>query len=162
MLFTKNQNQIKRHIETFERNINKTIIDSTIFLRVQNTLLQIILNCPNCITFLDNLKDAIMFAKLNTLHSAVIQAMDLQQIIVSLTALYGENKIVNFQNFENYYQLACLEVRFINDKIIFATHIPTFLKDNFEMYNLFPIPLNHTIIIPKSPYLIMSTDLQQY
>ena len=162
MLFTKNQNQIKRHIETFERNINKTIIDLTIFLRVQNTLLQIILNCQNFITFLDNLEDAIMFAKLNTLHSAVIQASDLQQIIISLTALYGENKIINFQNFENYYQLAGLEVRFINDKIIFAIHIPIFLKDNFKMYNLFPIPLNHTIIIPKSPYLIMSTDLQQY
>lgn len=161
-LLNKNQQNIKNHIDAFELNLNKTIMDISTFLRVQNTLLQVILNCQSFITFLDNLEDAIMFAKLNTLHSAVISASQLEQIIFNLTTLYGDDKVLIFKNLDYYYQLAGLQVSFVKDKIIFAIHLPIFIKDSFEIFHLLPIPINQSIFIPNLSYLILGTDLQQY
>ncbi|XP_060535895.1 uncharacterized protein LOC132707896 [Cylas formicarius] len=161
-LLQKNQEAIKKHIDIFEYNSNKTITDITTFIKAQNTLKQIILNCQSFITFLDNLENAITFAKLNTLHPVVISAAELEQIIFKLTVLYGDDQILIFENQNNYYQLANLQVKFTKDKIIFAVHIPIFLKDIFEIFHLFPVPVNHSLIIPNSPYLILGTDMQQY
>lgn len=161
-LLNKNQLTIKNNIDAFEKSINKTITDLTIFIKVQNSLFQIILNCQNLITFLDNMEDAIMFAKLNTLHSAVISIAELEQIIFNLSTLYGDDKVLIFKNINNYYKLAGLQVNFVKDKIIFAVHLPIFLKDSFEIFHLFPVPINQTIFIPKLSFIILGTDLQQY
>lgn len=157
-----NQNIIKKHIETLKSNIKKSINDITAFLQAQNTINQIILNCQNIITFLDNLEDAISFAQLNVLHSTVISAKDMSKIISNLTILYGKNKIINFKNLNNYYQIANLQIKFINNKIIFIIHFPIFNQDTYKLYHLFPIPINNTIIIPKQPYLVLGHHLQEY
>lgn len=161
-LLNQNQLLIKNHISTMEQDFNKRIIDLTTSIKAQNSIFQIILNCQNLITFLDNLEDAIMFAKLNTLHTAVISASELKQIITNLTAIYGESKIANFGNLKYYYQLAGLQVNFSKDKIIFAIHFPIFLEDLFEIFRLIPVPIHNTIFIPNLPYLIIGTELQQY
>lgn len=161
-LLNKNQLLIKDHITTYERSLNTTIADLTIFLRTQNTLFQIILNCQSLITFLDNLEDAIMFAKLNTLHTTIISALELERVISNLTGLYGNNKILTFTDLKYYYQLAGLQVNFSKDKIIFAIHFPIFTSDSFEIFHLIPVPVNNTIFIPKLSHLIIGTDLQQY
>ena len=44
-LLAKNQEHIKNHINIFESNLNQSAMDVTTVLKVQNTLLQIILNC---------------------------------------------------------------------------------------------------------------------
>ena len=114
------------------------------------------------ITFLDNLENAVTFAKLGTLHTSIILVSQLEQTFLNLSTLYGEDKVLLFKNLENYYQLAGLQVNFVKDKIIFAIHLPIFLKNIFEIFHLYPIPINHTIFIPNSSYLILGTDLQQY
>ena len=114
------------------------------------------------ITFLDNLENAVTFAKLGTLHTSIILVSQLEQTFLNLSTLYGEDKVLLFKNFENYYQLAGLQVNFVKYKIIFAIHLAIFLKNIFEIFHLYPIPINHTIFIPNSSYLILGTDLQQY
>lgn len=161
-LLSQNQEIIKDQINAFEKNVSRSVSHLTTFLEVRNTLFQIILNCQSFVTFLDNLEDAIMFAKLNTLHSAVVSATDLEQMIFNLSTLYSDDNVLILKNINNYYQLAGLQVNFIQDKIIFAIHIPIFTKDMFEIFHLFPIPINHTIFIPELSYLILGTNLRQY
>ncbi|CAH0560391.1 unnamed protein product [Brassicogethes aeneus] len=88
-LLNENQILIKKRLEYFQMHVNKTIDDIVAYLRAQNTLDQIILNCQNLITFLDNLDNALSFAKFNTLHSSVIPINDMNILINNLIKIYG-------------------------------------------------------------------------
>ena len=134
----------------FESNLNQSVLDVTTFLKVQNILLQIFLNWQTFITFLDNLENAVSkckFAKLCTLHTLIILVSQLEQTFLNLSTPYGKDKVLLFKNLENYYQLVGLQVNFVKDKISFAIHLPIFLKHIFEIFHLYPIPLNHTIFM---------------
>ena len=85
------------------------------------------------ITFLDNLENAVTFAKLGTLHTSIILVSQLEQTFLNLSTIYVE--VLLFKNFENYYQ-----VNFVKDKIIFAINCQ-FLKHIFEIFHFYPIPL---------------------
>lgn len=160
-LLSLNQHLIKRRIEYFGYYINKTIDDISAYLRAQNTLEQIILNCQNLITFLDNLENALMFAKLNTLHSTVISVSELDNIVNYLFKLYSNETIISFKNTISYYQLCGIQVRFSNDRIIFAIHFPILKNEIFDNFHLIPIPINQSIIIPNYPYLILGSNQLQ-
>lgn len=161
-LLSTNQNLIKQRLEYFEHNMNKTIENIGAFLRAENTLDQIILNCQNLITFLNNLENAIAFAKLNILHTSVISASELELMIAYLTKVYNEDHVAQFKNLISYYQVAGTQVIYLSNKIMFAIHLPILLKEKFEKYHLFPIPFNNTAIIPSHPYLVLGTDHLQY
>lgn len=160
-LLNLNQQLIKRRLEYFQNNVNKTIDDISAYLRDQNTLDQIILNCQNLITFLDNLENALMFAKLNTLHSTVISASELDDMVNYLSKLYNSEKIIDFKNTISYYQLCGIQVSFSNDKIIFAIHFPILLNEVFDHFHLIPIPISQSIIIPNYPYLTLGVNQLQ-
>lgn len=49
------------------------------------------LNYQNLITFLDNLEDAVMFAKLNAVHNIAISTTELTKILEKVNKLYGKN-----------------------------------------------------------------------
>ena len=100
-LLAKNQKHIKNHINIFKSNLNQSVMDVTTFLKVQITLLQIILNWQTFITFLDNLENAVTFAKLGTLHTSIISVGQ----FLNLSILYGEEKVLLSRNLESYYQL---------------------------------------------------------
>lgn len=160
-LLSFNQHLITRRIEYFSYYINKTIDDISAYLRAQNTLDQIILNCQNLITFLDNLENALMFAKLNTLHSTVISVSELDNIVNYLFKLYNNETMISFKNTISYYQLCGIQVGFSNDRIIFAIHFPILKNEVFDNFHLIPIPINQSIIIPNYPYLILGSDQLQ-
>ena len=75
-------------------------MDVTTFLKVQITLLQIILNCQSFITFLDNLENAVTFAKLGTLHTSIILVSQLEQTFLNLSTLFGETKYYYLKNYK--------------------------------------------------------------
>lgn len=157
-LLNENQKMIRNKIQNLEKQIRNTAQ----YLNIQNTLHQIILNCQNLITFLDNIENALMFAKLNTLHSAVMSASELYYSVSYLTKLYGEQNIITFKNVISYYQLAGLQVSYSEDKIIFAVHFPISLKEIFDTFHLFPIPINQSIILPNQPFLTLGMNHLQY
>lgn len=161
-LLDSNQKLIINQLAHFKNNINKTINDITAFLEAQNILNQVILNSQNLITFLDNLEDALTFAKLNALHNSVISALEVEHMVKYLTDIYGINKIPKFNNVNSYYKLIGIQAKYSNDRLLFALHFPILIDEAFDLYRLYPIPLNQSIIIPDAPYLILGTTSQQY
>lgn len=161
-LLDANQKLIKNRLQYFEFNVNKTLNDISAYLRAHNTLDQIILNCQNLITFLDNLENALMFAKINTLHSTVLSAKAIDKLIKHLKELYNNSQIINFKNLISYYEIAGLQVNYSKDKIIFAVHFPIIKSETFDSFHIFPIPIEKSIIIPKQPFLLLGNSQQQY
>jgi hypothetical protein len=157
-----NKKLIELRLNYFEHNLIKSFDNISSFLRAQNTLDQIILNSQNLITLLDNLENAVTFAKLNTVHNSIISVSDIKHILNTLTNLYKIDKIPFFQNILSYYQLIDLRASFIKDKIIFAIIMPIFNSDNFDYYHLYPIPQNNLTIIPEQPFLMLSSLNHQY
>ena len=113
------------------------------------------------ITFIDNIENAVTFAKLNTLHHAVISLQDFENIIKSLKKLYDKEKIPKLNSIMSYYQIAGVQVTYSENRIIFAIHFPILMKPTFEYFQLFPIPINNHIIIPNDPYLLLGTNMVQ-
>ena len=73
----------------FESKLHQSVLDVTTFLKVQNILLQIFLNWQTFITFLDNLENAVTFAKLRTL---IILVSQLEQAFLNLSTLMEKTK----------------------------------------------------------------------
>lgn len=158
----KNQRQIEIRLQYLQEN-DKLNFDNVItYILAQNTLEQIVLNCQNLISFIDNLEDAIMFAKLNTLHNSVISLSELQEIIKHLILIYGQNKIPKFQNLLTYYQIASLQVSFENNKVMFIIHFPILDSEIYEYFHVYPVPKNNLTLVPKLPFLILGTSYHQY
>jgi hypothetical protein len=61
---------MKTNLNNFQDKVNKVFEDVAAFTRASNIIEQIYLNCQTLIRFLDNLENAIMFAKINTLHNS--------------------------------------------------------------------------------------------
>jgi hypothetical protein len=157
-----NKKLIELRLNYFEHNLIKSFDNISSFLRAQNTLDQIILNSQNLITLLDNLENAVTFAKLNTVHNSIISVSVIKHILNTLTNLYKLDKIPLFQNILSYYQLTDLRASINKDKIIFAIIMPIFNPDNFDYYHLYPIPHNNLTIIPEQPLLMLSSLNHQY
>lgn len=159
---TNNQETIKDKLNAFQDVVHNSLDDISKYIKAQNVLQQIILNCQNLITFLDNLEDAVMFAKLNTLHNAVMPISDMRSVTRILTRIYGKNKIPEFENQLSFYHLASPKVTYVDGKVVFAIYMPVLNSNSFEHYHLYPIPINNLTIIPQKPYLTLNSDLHQY
>jgi hypothetical protein len=161
---TLNRNQLlmKTNLNNFQDKVNKVFEDVTAFTRARNIIEQILLNCQILIRFLDNLENAIMFAKINTLHNSIISTSDLKKMLETLSKLYDQNRIPTFKNFISYYQIANTKVSFYDNRIIFSSYIPLLNTINFDYYHLYPIPQANHIILPPKPYLIFSPRTYQY
>nr|CAH7768152.1 unnamed protein product [Callosobruchus chinensis] len=161
-LLSSNQRLIKSKLYILENSINKTLGSVTNYLKAEHVWQQIILNCQNFITFLDNLENAIMFTKLNTLHSTVISESELESNVKHMIKLYGSKKVPEFKNFNSFYLIADTKVIFSYQKIIFSIRFPIFHDETFQLFRLYPIPIKHSTILPSHPYLALGTSRQQY
>lgn len=156
-----NQELIKNKINEISNKVKN--VDNLLFhVSSANAFDRLILNCQSLINFLDNLEDAILFAHLGILHNSVINLSQLLEITDHLRSIYGPNKIVNFNNDYNYYQLAAIQVRIDKSKIIFAIHMPILVSTTFRTFHLIPLPYNNSIILPNKPYLILGTNFHQF
>jgi hypothetical protein len=159
---TLNRNQLlmKTNLNNFQDKVNKVFEDVAAFTRARNIIEQILLNCQTLIRFLDNLENAIMFSKINTLHNSIISTSDLKKMLETLSKLYDQNRIPTFKNFISYYQIANTKVSFYDNRIIFSIYIPLLNTINFDYYHLYPIPqANHIILPPKTLPNIQSKNL---
>lgn len=157
-----NQEKLVRNLKFFQINMGTTINNINEYLSLQSILTQITLDCQNLITFIDNLEDAITFAKLNTLHNAIISSSELLNLLGHLKTIYKENQIPDFKNILNYYQFFGVQVTFSNTEIIFAIHVPLLSAEVFNFLHLYPIIQNHQIFIPKYPYLARTERRTQF
>ena len=112
--------------------------------------------------FLDNLEDAIMFSKLNTLHNSILSNIKLKSMLNYLSKIYNRSEIPNFSNVLSYYQFLGVEVTFSETKIIFAIHIPILRHETLSFYHIYPVILNRTMFLPKYPYMAQGPSKRQF
>lgn len=103
-------------------------------------LQQIILNCHNLITFLDNIENAIMFAKLKTAHNSILSIANLNKILNIVETLYSKDHIIQFKNILSYYYIIDTQYSFTKDEIIFSLFFPIFKLENFNTTTFTPYP----------------------
>lgn len=157
-----NQKNIANKVNKLEKLLLRSLLTFEDYLQLQSVLNQIILNGQHLVTILDNIENALMFAKLNTLHSIVISHTDLSNILKTLTTFYDSNQIIKFKDSRTYYQLTSLQATFHNNRIIFAIHFPIVHPQTYNLYELYPIPFKNHTIIPNYPYLALYQNQSFY
>lgn len=148
-----NQNQIYGQIKILQDNVNK----NTLFLKLQNWINVMIIDCQNMIEILDTLENSVLFARLNIVDSNILSLIELDNILESIKSIYP-NGIVNFEYKQSYLEIIKLEVLYVQNKLLFNFHIPITNENLFDYYKLFPIPNNGEILIPPEPYIIIDNE----
>lgn len=157
-----NQKKLEYSLELFKTEVGKYINNLSSYITFQGILSQINLDCQNLITFIDNLEDAIMFAKLNALHNSILSSSELGQMLSYLKTIYNSAEIPNFKNVLSFYQFLGTQVTFSKTKVVFAIHFPIVKPEDFTFYHIYPIVQNHKTFLPKYPYLARTKEETQF
>lgn len=152
-----NQNLINKQIKTLESNLNKF----TFFLRMQNYLDMMIIDCQNLITILDNIQNSILFANLETVHNLILPLNELKQLIDLMNSLYM-GSLPQFENTQSYYNLIKVEVHYSQNNICFIFHFPILRENLYNYYHLYPIPIKNQTLIPPKPFIILNSTYHHY
>lgn len=159
---SRNQQKLEQSINMVESAFDSEINNLNNFIIFQNILFHINLDCQNLINFVDNLEDAILFAKLNALHDSIISGSELKKMLDYLKDIYTEREIPNFKNILNYYQILGTQVSFSSSKIIFAIHVPIVKPQTYSFHHLFPVIQKSQMIVPKYPYMARANQEVQF
>lgn len=154
---TKNQNLISKQMRTLESNLNKF----TLFLKIQNYLDVMIMDCQNLITILDNIQNSILFANLETVHSVILPLDELKQLIDLTNNLY-EGSLPRFENLQSYYNLVKVEVHYSKNNICFIFHFPILQENLYNYYHLYPIPIKNQTLIPPKSFIVLNSTYHHY
>lgn len=153
----KNQNLVNSQLKTLESDLNKFIL----FLRIRNFFDTMVIDCQNLINLLDNLENAILFAKLNQVHNKILPVFELREIIKTMNMLY-EKGLPKFELIQSYYDLMMPEIHYFENNICFIFHVPVLQENLYNYYHLYPIPLNNQTLIPPKPYIILNSTSHHY
>lgn len=106
---------------------------------------------------LANIAEAIILAKLNVISKFILSTTELDQIYS-----YMENQSIKTSSKEQIYELLGLQAYYNNSNIIFNVQIPNVSKENYELFHIFPLPLNNTKQIKIKPYLAFNKNHIQF
>lgn len=153
---TDNQKLITTKLES----IDKQILDISHVLYL-SIILDNIRNELDKVKYLfDNIDNAISFAKVNIMHNSILNANQLNDLIITIQGLYGKDRIVNFKQLINYYSLFSTQVMIKESMVIFSIYTPIINPVIFTLYKIYPIPiLNLTIVLPN-PYVLLNEVTQ--
>lgn len=161
-----NQEILEYRVNQIIETINKVEIKEANlfeFFRIHMILSQITTFYQNIYDILENIETAISFAKLNTFHNTIVNTneflVELRSLNQKLTfeKLPFEPTSENILNIEN-----TLEIRSYvkNKEIVFVIEIPLVEKQNYNLFQLFPLPTRHDkyfkIIVPNFEYLLIN------
>lgn len=158
----KNQEKIKLDLDKIHAAVNGKIQTLASYLSLQGIISQINLDCQNTITFIDNIENAITFAKTNSLHNSIVSSSQIIDMINHLHKIYDEDQIPKFRNILTYYQFLGTQVSISDSKLTFAIHFPILLTETFEFYHLIPVIQNHKMFTPLYPYLARKQETTQF
>lgn len=161
-ILSKNQETFQTSLNLFQKSVQDIINNVQDYLSLQGIITQLNLDCQNLIIFLDNLEDAITFAKVNALHNSILPSFELINMLKYLSNIYEKSNIPNFRNTLSYYQFLGTDVKFIDNRIIFAIHIPILRAETLSFYHIYPIIQSQTLFIPRYPYLALSERRKQF
>lgn len=122
---------------------------------------QIFLNANVIITFLDNLENAVTFAKMHVPHSDIL-TKHLKEMLSELQVHYDKKEILAL-DLDSWYLVIKINCHFSGNKIILAMECPIIYPRSFQYFHLFPIPtISNSLIIPKKTYLALEDESYQY
>lgn len=121
------------------------------------------MNCQNLINFVYNIENAIMFAKLNTLHNGVISVKDLQNIIDYLTksTVTVEYSFSKMHHLTMKLQVYKFHLPMIKKYLLYIQLFQIQKNSITSTYILF-LKITEYTYIPELPYLILGTRTHQY
>lgn len=148
-----NQNQVYAEIKVLQIKTDK----NTSFLKLQNWINIMIIDCQNIIEILDTLENSVLFANLNIVNNNILSLIELDNILDSMKLIYPKG-IINFKYKQSYLEIIKIEVLYVKNKLLFNFHIPIVDENLFDYYELFPIPHKGEILIPPEPYIIIDNE----
>lgn len=157
-----NQHTISNFITNYShrlQNITNEFYRYTLSLSMIN---QIFMNANIIITFLDNIENAITFAKLHVTHPDILTQENLNEILLELSQNYQQNELLKLGS-HSWFSIIQTNCHFSENNIIFAIEIPIVYPKTFKYFHLIPFPTSqNSIIIPKLPYLALEETSYQY
>lgn len=120
---------------------------------------------------LSDLITAILVAKTNVLHPVIITPRqlisELQKTLPYLPPSTNYAASLEIKNFYLLVQLMQINAYRFNSRLIFIIHSPLVNNENYNLYNLIPLPIktnenSHIYILPKINYLALSENKLQY
>lgn len=164
-LIKTNQEIVHSEINEIRTKLNKFMFDFTDYLRTRNVLDQISTSFTIILHLLDEVENAVAFARLGILHNSVIKINEMRSILRTITQYHSLNELIfaNINDAHRYYDVLEINAYYSGSKIVFAMHFPIVYPESFPYYHLYSIPtLNSSTIIPKNSFLIMSEEFYQY
>lgn len=122
---------------------------------------------------IDTIVNAILFAKQNVLHPAIITPKQIYSELMSNLNFLKQNKEfplpLNLEDIHLLIDISSLDVFYINYKLIFLLNIPLVTPQEFELYHVFPLPVPHDVheqtyalVQPSKRYLGITTNKHSY
>lgn len=160
-----NQNHLLENVKTL-RNIMETISNSNDKLEIKsqtNTLLNSLESIILTLSLdIDDVSNAILFAKLNVLHPTVLSPHQLYNELDknrnNLPKHYELPVSLTLQNIHEIIDLSKLICYYHSNRIIVVVKIPLVLPQIYNLYNVISLPTPYDITKPDTYALIAPTD----
>lgn len=151
-------------IENMLKELNLKLIFNKGILFYHMIFTQLITAMNIISKIIENLENAITFAKLATLHPSIIEPEDLLFELQNLNKILKTNKLPyepNLENIQLYEKLATVKAYQKNNKLIFIIELPIVEIEHYYHYHLFSFPVeNHNnifqFVIPKTKFLFLN------
>lgn len=160
-----NEKHLLENMETIHKildtvsNTNDKLTLKTQINSLSNSLEAIILTSSFDI---DDINNAILFAKLNILHPTVLSPHQLYNELDKhrnkLPSHYDLPVPLTLQNIQELTDISKLVCYYHQSKIIFILHIPLVLPQTYNLYNIIPLPVPYDISKPDTYVLIQPTS----
>lgn len=163
--------------ETFNNNVNeiqKSIMDLSDDLSFYTAKVSTLDLCESLMesyafleSVLNDLLNAITFARLKILHSSIITPLDLIDSLQQISKSLHKNNLplpVYSSNLAKYIDIIELEAYQSDSKVVFVLKIPLVEPDTYTLYHAYPIPILdnqtgfHHIIATTKKYIARDDD----
>lgn len=164
-LIAHNQEAISEQLTKIHSKLDQYIFTFNHYMEIRNILDQLSVSLQLILQILTDLENAITFARTNILHNSVVKPEDIHWIVNEMLRNHKKEQIlyIGTEDIPKYYDVIQIDAYYSNEMIIFILHFPLLHIDNFTHYHLYSIPtVNHTTIIPPSPYLTLNSVQHQY
>lgn len=151
------QEIITKYLENYQKEINNKIRTTVDLLMHIQYLNQINYNIDILHDHLTSLSEAIVLARLNIISKHILSPDELTEIYYLF-----QNQSIKIKSDEHIYELLGLQAYYNDSNIIFNIRIPVMSNEEYSLFHIIPLPINHTKLISTKPYILLNTQNIQY
>lgn len=158
LTISNNQKEIANKLNLLKQELDLHTINSVRIITLHDISEQISKECITLTNFLNQLENAIMFSRLQTVHPSIIKGIEILEMLNFLEKYYDNKNIIKFRSTLSYYQILTSQIFFEKDRIIFITNFPIVQTDKFDLYQIIPIPQNNILYYPTTPFILSTQN----